>query len=512
MPGGMMIGQSAQPPQMKGHHPDGSGSSSQIALIDIGSNSVRLAVYKDYGHYPFPILNERVSCKLGEGLDEAGELQPKRIRQTLEVMRRFGALLKAINPGLVFIAATAAVRRAVNRDEFVIPAETILGQPINILPASEEARLITLGMMRNMPEIDGLVADLGGGSIELVHVEAGRMKDAVSLNIGHLSQLRPKNIKQLIADVSWLQDARGKPLYGIGGSFRAVGSAFMTRTSYPLFLLHGLTIDADDALKLTSKLKKQEADLTGIPAGRQSTIRQAATIIKAVMSTSEVSQLVVSGTSIRDGLMVDLLPDMHRNGDALLDACRNIARQSQRQDGLSEAIAHLLRPIALHFASTELAPIDGDTAQLLRMVEAASLLSDICWNESSDRRGPLAAEKILALPVFSLTHTQRAWLAKAVFHRYAGIKQNRTAKLKSDSLLTRRERVSARTVGLGMRFAQIFSGGVAEFLDLLHLSVEGDRLCCTLPAHQAGLMDEHSKRRLSVFAESCRLKADIRAL
>ena len=489
---------------------DAKSLSSQIALIDIGSNSVRLAVYKEYGHYPFPVLNERVSCKLGEGLDADSHLQPKRISQTLQVMRRFGALLKAIKPGIVHIVATAAVRRAVNRDEFVAPAEKILGHPIHILPASEEARLITLGLMRNMPQIDGLVADLGGGSIELVHVNKGVMTQSVSLDIGHLSQRKPSEIKHMIAQVNWLNEAKGKPLYGIGGSFRALGSAYIKSAQYPLYLLHGLYIEADDVVGLSRKLKSRLPDLSGVPVGRQPTIAQAATIIKAVMKTSGASHLMISGTSIRDGLMVDLLPAIHTHSDALLEACGNIARQSQRQHGLSEGLAALLRPIALHFSSTERPAIEGDPEQLMRMVEAGALLSDICWNESSDMRGILAAEKILALPVFSLTHTQRAWLAKAIFHRYAGIKQNKTAKLASDTLLKRRERVSARAVGLGMRFAHIFSGGIAEFLDLLSLSVDDGNLCCILPEAHAGLMDEHSKRRFTVFAESCRLKPEIR--
>ena len=167
-------------------------TSSQIALIDIGSNSVRLVVYRDYSHYPFPVLNERVTCKLGEGLDEFSAIQAHRAEAALKVMARFSHLLQAIRPAQVCVAATAAVRRAVNGAEFAQQVQDILGYPVSILPASEEARLISMGLTRYHPALSGLVADLGGGSIELVHLKSGKIMHAASLNMGHLTSLTPR--------------------------------------------------------------------------------------------------------------------------------------------------------------------------------------------------------------------------------------------------------------------------------------------------------------------------------
>lgn len=487
-------------------------TSSQIALIDIGSNSVRLVVYRDYSHYPFPILNERVTCKLGEGLDEFSAIQAHRAEAALKVMARFSHLLQAIRPAQVCVAATAAVRRAVNGAEFAQQVQDILGYPVSILPASEEARLISMGLTRYHPALSGLVADLGGGSIELVHLKSGKIMHAASLNMGHLTSLTPEQIFAQVNALDWLAALKGQPLYGIGGSFRAIGSAYIARKHYPLRLLHGLEIEAADCAEILSSLTPDVTDITGIPASRQASISPAASIMNAVISVADISKLVVSGTSIRDGLMADLSPIEDKDADPLLLACGDIARQSQRHKGLSEALAKLLSPVASYFNHANLGVIGGSDHQLMRMVEAASLLSDICWNEPSDFRGQLAADRILALPVFSLTHIHRAWLAKAVLHRYVGTKKNKIQSFPANSLLSHRERVSSKAVGLGMRFALIFSGGVPAYLAALRLKLEGDRLVCELPHSAAHLMDKHSERRFNLFAEACRLKPELRMI
>lgn len=480
-----------------------------VALIDIGSNSVRLVVYRDYSHYPFPILNERVTCKIGEGLDQNAVIQQKRAEAALQVIARFGRLLDAIQPAQTFVVATAAVRRAQNGERFAQDVEAVLGYPVDVLPASEEARLISLGLTRYYPALNGLVADLGGGSIELVQLVDGEIRHAVSLNIGHLTTQSKKEIKAQIKDLHWLSELKGQALYGIGGSFRALGAGYIARRSYPLKLLHGLEIPADECQMILSTLTSAHMDLTGIPSGRQATIAAAATIMSAVLKHAQVSKLVVSGTSIRDGLMADISGESQPQADPLLLACGDIARQSQRHKGLNEELARLLTPVARLFKGTNLASVGGEEDQLQRMVEAACLLSDICWNEASDLRGQLAADRILALPVFSLSHIQRAWLAKAVLHRYVGVKKNKSVFSMVGDLLSPRERISSKAVGLGMRFAIMFSGGMPVYLSQLKFAVKKDKLICKMPKEISHLMDEQSRFRLSVFAESCRLKAEV---
>ena len=158
----------------------------RIAVIDIGSNSVRLVIYGKNGAYPAPLFDERSNCRLGAGLDETGMLASDRIAVALETLTRFAAIIRAMKVDSCYPVATAAVRRAGNGDEFRRPAEIILGQPIQVLSQQEEATHVARGLTLNVPEASGLVADLGGGSIEIVALEKGEIRHSVSLNYGHL--------------------------------------------------------------------------------------------------------------------------------------------------------------------------------------------------------------------------------------------------------------------------------------------------------------------------------------
>ena len=469
---------------------------------------MRLVMYRDYGRYPFPLFNERVTVKLGQGLDETGRLDPGRIELALRAISRFAQILTPLQPDQIVIIATAALRRAENAAAFIQPAEQILGYNIQVIPAEEEARLVTLGLTANLPSIDGLVADLGGGSLELIMVSAGKVKRAVSLNIGHLSTRTRAEVRDMVSEVDWLAEAEGKMLYGIGGSFRALGSAFVATSAYPLPLLHGLIIRPKHRKALLKRLRTGD-DLSGVPAGRRATIATAAIILTEVFRKAKSGPLMISGTSIRDGMVADLTPNRLSDEDPLTVTCREIARQTQRLPELNESLNRMLVPVTAHFAADKTQEaLFGD---LFRLTEAACLLSDICWNEPSDLRGQMAYDKVIALPVYGLTHKERAWIGKAIFHRYVGVKKNKPSMVSTDKLLSKAERASARAVGLGMRFGHIFCGGHAPFLDQLALAVKNKTLYCQTNQQGRSLMDEHSARRLRLFAEACGLRLDIDA-
>ena len=149
------------------------GREAPIAVIDIGSNSIRLVIYASGGRYPFPLFNERSNCRLGEGLGEDDMLQPDRIQVALAALSRFARIMSAMGVTTIHAVATAAVRRARNGVEFTGPAEAIIGKPIQVLTQVEEAHFVSRGLTLNIPEASGLVADLGGGSLEVVELERG---------------------------------------------------------------------------------------------------------------------------------------------------------------------------------------------------------------------------------------------------------------------------------------------------------------------------------------------------
>ena len=480
-----------------------------IAVIDIGSNSIRLVIYASGGRYPFPLFNERSNCRLGEGLGADGLLQPERISVALAALSRFSGIMKSMNVSTIHAVATAAVRQAKNAIEFTGPAEAILEQPINVLSQLEEAHYVARGLTLNIPDATGLVADLGGGSLEVVALENGDVRHSTSFNFGHLSSVESEQVDSALAAVPWLDAGPKSRIYGVGGSFRALGLAYIEQTGYALSVLHGLRIPGGDAVNMLSAFSRDNPDLSGVPLGRQKTMPTAATIMEALIRRSAAERIIVSGTSIRDGLIADRELGAGDRADFLQVVCQEISRTSHRFAGVPEALMALLRPLFTAREDRDADMVAQDRQKFERLLEAACYLSDMCWNEHEDVRGGLGARRVLGLPVNCITHKERVWLAVAIYHRYVGRKTNKSRPHELSFILSRRRRAEATTIGLGLRFALTFSGGTANSLEKLRFTNDGRRLTLHVDPSCAALVDSHTMRRFQQLAQSANLIPEI---
>ena len=485
------------------------GREAPIAVIDIGSNSIRLVIYASGGRYPFPLFNERSNCRLGEGLGEDARLQPDRIQVALAALSRFARIMSAMGVTTVHAVATAAVRRARNGDEFSGPAEAIIGKPIQVLSQLEEAHFVSRGLTLNIPEASGLVADLGGGSLEVVELERGAVLNSTSFNFGHLSTVSQEEIGAAFDKAPWLAGGRTDRIYGVGGSFRALGLAYIEQTGYPLPVLHGLRVPGDEADNLLAAFCRESPDMSGVPLGRQKTMPMAALIMRNLLERSAAGRIVVSGTSIRDGLIADRELGAGDRADFLQVVCQEISRASHRFAGVPEALVELLRPLFRRNESDDDPTAERNRARYERLLEAACFLSDMCWNEHEDVRGDLGARRVLGLPVNCVTHKERIWLATAIYHRYVGRKTNKSRPPELSAILGRRRRAEATTIGLGLRFALTFSGGTAQDLQKLRLSHDGKVLTLHVDPSGVPLVDSHAKRRFFQLAQSANLAPQI---
>ena len=150
-----------------------------VAVVDIGSNSVRLVVYDGLRRAPTPVFNEKILCGLGSGVALTGQLnRGGHAERAFAALRRFRALAAQIGAREVYAVATAAAREAKNGAEFVDMAESALGAHIDVLSGKEEARYAAMGVMAGITDADGLVGDLGGGSLELIDIARGAFATA----------------------------------------------------------------------------------------------------------------------------------------------------------------------------------------------------------------------------------------------------------------------------------------------------------------------------------------------
>lgn len=152
-----------------------------VAVIDIGSNSVRLVVYEELARSLIPIFNEKTLCGLGREVQSTGLLAPDAVDKALTSLKRFRALCRVMQVGRVFAIATAACRDASNGPDFIAKAERICAVKIEILSGPREARLSALGVVSGIHHPDGIVGDLGGGSLELVEVHRNSVRSGVTL-------------------------------------------------------------------------------------------------------------------------------------------------------------------------------------------------------------------------------------------------------------------------------------------------------------------------------------------
>ena len=504
-----------------GRHLSMQGTDAPIAVIDIGSNSIRLVIYASGGRYPFPLFNERSNCRLGEGIDADNMLREDRISVSLEALSRFASIMKSMGVVKTHAVATAAVRRAANADEFTGPAGAILGTPIEVLSQAEEAHHVSRGLTLNQPTATGYVADLGGGSLELVDLEAGKLRHSTSVNFGHLSEIGVNEIEAMLAQVPWLEEGRHAALFGVGGSFRALGLAYIEQTGYPLPVLHGLRIPGRSSRSLLKAFSRETPDLSGVPLGRQKTMPMAAQIMRVLLERIKPDKIIVSGTSIRDGLIAEKeLADLE-GSDFLQVVSAEISRASHRFGDVPHALFTLLQPM-FHMPKTKDSDKIAKAAKVAnpdkvaaerrkfdRLLEAACNLSDLCWNEHEDVRGDLGARRVLGLPVNCVTHKERIWLATAIYHRYVGRKTNKPRPPELGFILGRGRRGQATTIGLGLRFALTFSGGTADGLKGIKLTNDGQTLTLHVSEACAKLVDNHARRRFQQLAQSADLAAEI---
>ena len=483
-----------------------SNLSDHIAVIDIGSNSIRLVIFKTMGRFPFPLFNERVTCRLGEGLEKNNNLQPKRVSVALETLQRFSLILKSLPNLSVKIVATAAVRRANNAEKFLKPAQKILNHRIQVLGQQEEAYLVSIGLLSNFDLSDGLIADLGGGSLELVYVKNGALIHSTSLNIGHLTILPASEILLMIQNVDWLKNVQGLDLYGVGGSFRALGSAYIQKTKYPLGMLHALTISKMATNSLLSQIDAEPSSLEGIPESRRLSMPKASEIISCLLSVSKVNNLVISGTSIRDGLIVKEISEQpklarFRKKDPLHVACSEIATHSLRFTSINEGLYKFIKPCIKTGYSYM------GNLNTRRLIKAACLLSEFCWDEEPSMRALLAFEKINALPIYSLSHPERLWISSTIFYRYNGVKSIIQKPHSSEFILTESQQNYAHFIGLGLRFGLNFSAGINSNLNYIKLFVNKNTMICEIAAEASKLFTSQNQQRLKNFAKILSLKA-----
>jgi len=456
---------------------------SSVAVIDIGSNSVRLVVYESLTRSLVTLFNEKTLCGLGREVQTTGLLAPDAVAKALTSLRRFRALCKVMKVGRVFAIATAACRDATNGPDFITKAERICGVKIEILSGPREAKLSAFGVISGIHKPDGIVGDLGGGSLELVDVRGNRVHSGVTLPLGSLAlqDLSHKSLKRAerivkteLTDVAQLSAGRGRTFYAVGGTWRALARIHIIQSEYPLKVMHGYSIPAQDALDFALRLRRlvaanMLANIEVVADARRPLLAYAALVLEQIIRVAKPKTIVFSTFGVREGLLYEKLPPAERVKDGLFGAVQELngllSRSARHARELTEWTDRLVRVVHLR-----------ETDEDRRLRHVACLLSDIGWRVHPDHRGEETLSLIINGNFGSISHQGRAFVALSVFYRYAGLSEQNEPPADVRTLVTPAMIERARLLGAAFRVAHLISAARPGVLPATHFRTQGRKL------------------------------------
>ncbi len=326
------------------------GSRPDRAVIDIGSNTVRLVVYSGSPRAPGIWLNERVSAKLGRDLAETGAMPDKAMDHALAALARYATILEDIGIDDVQTVATAAVRDAANGPEFLARVRA-LGLAPQLLTGEEEAAGSAFGVIGAFPGARGTVADLGGGSLELVMIEHDDCHDGVSLPFGtlRLPALRAKGeagfrkaVEKEMARAGWAAAHPG-PLYMVGGTWRAFAAFAMDSLDYPISDPHAFALGTEETDRIAKKVARMDAAalaaVPGVAAARAAGLPDAAAMLRVMLADLQPDGVVFSSWGLREGLLFQRQSPAVRRQDPLLAAVTEFAAPRGGSAAIAATIA-----------------------------------------------------------------------------------------------------------------------------------------------------------------------------
>jgi exopolyphosphatase/guanosine-5'-triphosphate,3'-diphosphate pyrophosphatase len=475
----------------------------RFGVIDIGSNSVRFVIFDSAMRSPAYFFNEKVYCGLGTDIEKTGALPPDGKARALATLRRFALLIEALDVRDVVTVATAAMRDASDGPAFAEEIEAETGLRVRIISGREEGRFAALGVLMGDRRTEGIVADIGGASMELALVQAGAVRQCTTTPLGPLRLMETgKTDDDLNAHAArhvernLPEDTRpGLSLTLVGGGWRAFATLVMKRNEYPLTVLHGYQFTVEQALETCNWLTGGDVpDLTdmGLSRTRADNAPWTAHVLRALIERTEPAIIGVSSCGLREGVLYESLTPAMRGDDPLTQTARVMERLGARFPGFGDELNAWITAILPEIPT--------------RLRLAASLLADVNWRVHPDYRAGACFTTATQSSLVGLTHIERMMLAVALAYRYKDAKRAVEQQGGSGILTDDQHRV-AEAMGRVIRLGAMLSGATPDLLRRCPLHRDETHLTLTIPGDLAGLGTDTVERRLTSAASALGVEA-----
>ena len=476
-----------------------------VAVLDIGSNSVRLVVYERHARSLTPLYNEKSACALGRGIAQTGRLADANVEKAIDAIKRFALVARMMRVGKVHVLATSAVRDAANREEFVGAVEALMDAPVRVLTGEEEAHFAALGVVAGIPGFNGVMGDLGGGSLELSVVTGGTDTNGESFELGVIrlqddADGSPKKavglVREKLKNSVLTSREVGGQFAAIGGTWRSLAKLHLELRDYPLHMVQDYVVPAAEMISVCEEIIAAESLKTypgssSTSSSRRELVPFGAAVMAEVLRAGRFDSVVFSALGVREGYLHGLLSEAEQAVDPLIQGAEELSVLRSRSPAHA---ADLIEFTAQYFTAAGIV----ETAEEERLRQVACLLADIGWRAHPDYRGPQSVDSIAYGSLTGVDHPGRAVLASALAVRYDGLKSKTAtslASLASPDMIKR-----GRLVGTMFRVAYPMTAAMPGVLPRIQFKLDGDVLVLQLPSDFAFLNGEHLRNRLSQFA------------
>ncbi|WP_332065498.1 Ppx/GppA family phosphatase [Bartonella sp. CB189] len=472
-----------------------------VAVIDIGSNSVRLVVYEGLVRSPTVLFNEKILCGLGQGVAKTGFLEKKSIEMALRTLKRFRALCQQIGVDEIYTLATAAAREAKNGLSFIKDAENILQSKVYLLSGNEEAVYSAYGVISAFYQPKGISGDLGGGSLELIDIYDSNVGEGITFPLGGLwlqymsndnIAVAEKIVHEQFCKSGVLYQGSAHCFYAVGGTWRNLAKLHMVTKHYPLPVMHGYEVDAAEMKCFLHLVVNGNIDdikgISAISKNRRQLLSYGAIILIELIQCMNFKKIVFSGAGVREGFLYSRLLEEMRGSDPLIAACTEMAILRARSPKQAEELIDFTTNAFESFGILE-------TENEFRYRQAACLLADIGWRIHPDYRGNEAANQIALGSYPGISHDGRMYVALAVFFRNKGLLTDEEIPA-IFRLATKNTIKKARILGGVMRIANLFSASVEGILPNLLWYKKPGHIILKIPVRYADLIGDRPLGRL----------------
>jgi exopolyphosphatase/guanosine-5'-triphosphate,3'-diphosphate pyrophosphatase len=462
-----------------------------FAIIDIGSNSIRMVIYDEIARFPRIVIDEKAECHLAEGLAMNGVFKKENLEKAYENIRRFAALLDISKIDERYILATSACREATDAKEFIREVEKILNTKVSVISGEEEALLSAEGVIVEMPDAEGVVADLGGGSLELSLVtndknaegeqQSPEITECTSFKLGYHTMLdielskgfnpsqMQKYLMNALSEAKAYKEKKVETLYLVGGRWKRLARLHMASKDYPLKIISNYEVSSAEMkefLKLDNVF---------------SALRLTALLLTTLLKVTGVKKIVFCTSGIREGYIYSLLKEKVKRYDPLIEAVLKITKLKSKES-LKRA-----KEISRWIESFELMDIKAAYSHASKvaikidfhkMIFMSSLLIQAFLFNNKEQKSIAVFDYLINLNLPYLSHPERVFLAYVLFTSLAGNKTNKDIK-KYLCLLDFNIQKKAKKIGYLIRLAIYLSPRDSKVLSKIKLCYEAGVLRLT---------------------------------